>query len=107
MERFSFCLMKYEVLQFCDFYSAILSVWVTIVAIAGLNEMITSIAHMSGALGIALGVEYQKTGFWVFVIPFVIGVVILILSWVSVFYQVLNCKTQLFVFSFRVVVAIK
>lgn len=92
VERFSFCLLKYEVLQFCDFYSAILSVWVTLVAIAGLSHMVTSIAHMSGALGIALGVEYQRTGFWVFVIPFLIGLIILILSWGCRCYQEKSLK---------------
>lgn len=80
-DLFAFCLMKYEVLQFCDFYCAILSFWVTLIAMANLPSKLVSIAHMLGALGIALGVEYQRTGLWVFVIPVGTGVLIMMLSW--------------------------
>lgn len=81
VDIFSFCLMKYEVLQYCDFYSAILSFWVTLIAMADLPQTFSSIAHMIGALGIALGVEYQRTGIWVFIIPVMTGIVIMLFSW--------------------------
>ncbi|KAG1674326.1 Post-GPI attachment to proteins factor 6 [Nymphon striatum] len=64
---YSYCLMRYKVLQFCDFFSAILSFWVTLVVMADLPKPLQSVAHMAGALGISLGVEYQRTGLWVFV----------------------------------------
>jgi hypothetical protein len=35
---FSFCLMKYTVLQFCDFYTATMTYWVTILAMGGLPD---------------------------------------------------------------------
>ena len=35
---FSICLMKYSVLQFCDFYTATLAYWVTILAMGALPE---------------------------------------------------------------------
>lgn len=79
---FSFCMMTFEVLQFCDFYSAILSFWVTLIAMANLPPKFVSVAHMVGALGIALGVEYERTGLWVFVVPVGTGVIIMMISWV-------------------------
>ena len=75
--------MRLSVMQFCDFYSAILSFWVTLVAMSDLGETMTSLAHMAGAVGIALGIEYDQTGLWVFVIPVLSGVFILLISWVS------------------------
>ena len=35
---FSFCLMKYSVLQFCDYYSTAMSLWVTVLAMGGLPD---------------------------------------------------------------------
>ncbi len=35
---FSFCLMKYSVLQFCDYYTATMSYWVTVLAMGGMPD---------------------------------------------------------------------
>ncbi len=35
---FSFCLMKYTVLQFCDSYTATMAYWVTVLAMGGLPD---------------------------------------------------------------------
>ncbi|XP_064477187.1 post-GPI attachment to proteins factor 6-like [Ornithodoros turicata] len=81
VEIFGFCLLRYEVLQFCDFFSAVLSFWVTLVAMAGLPPTLTSISHVLGALGVALGVQCQRTSLWVFVVPAAFGIALLMLSW--------------------------
>lgn len=81
-DAYAFCLMKLNVLQFCDFYTAILSVWVTLVAMADLPPQLYSVLHMAGAICVALGVEYDRTGLLVFAVPSVAGVLILALSWV-------------------------
>ncbi|RWS13612.1 transmembrane protein 8B-like protein [Dinothrombium tinctorium] len=80
-ENIAICIFKYDVLQFCDFYSAILSFWVTIVAMACLPLSVSSMAHMAGALGIALAVQAEKTGLWTFVVPVATGIAIMLLSW--------------------------
>lgn len=82
-EVYSYCLIRINVLQFCDFYLAILSVWITLIAMAKLPNSFQSFIHMAGAVGVALGVEYDRTGLWVFVLPTGIGLVILLTSWVS------------------------
>ena len=43
---FSFCLMKYTVLQFCDFYTATMAYWVTILAMGGVPDQAKSLLHM-------------------------------------------------------------
>ncbi|XP_022257740.1 transmembrane protein 8A-like [Limulus polyphemus] len=82
-EVYNFCMMRLSVLQFCDFYSVILAFWVTLIAMADLPTTLQSLAHMAGAVGIALAVEYDRTGLWVFVTPCGIGLIILLISWVS------------------------
>lgn len=87
-EVYSYCLMRLNVLQFCDFYSAILSLWVTLIAMSDIRSGLKSIAHMSGAVGIALGTEYNRTSLWVLVVPALIGVAIMTQSWAW------RCKAQ-------------
>uniref|UniRef100_T1IR86 EGF-like domain-containing protein n=1 Tax=Strigamia maritima TaxID=126957 RepID=T1IR86_STRMM len=90
-EAYTFCLMRLSVMQFCDFYSAILSFWITVIAMADLPSSLTSLAHMAGSLGIAVGVEYDRTGLWVFVVPAATGVIIMIASWVFHCYKQHSC----------------
>ena len=66
---FSFCLMKYSVLQFCDYYSTAMSLWVTVLAMGGLPEQAKSLLHMAGAVGLALAIEYNRTGVFTFMVP--------------------------------------
>ncbi|KAJ8880657.1 hypothetical protein PR048_017127 [Dryococelus australis] len=81
-DTYSFCLFRLSTLQFCDFYSAILALWVTLVAMADLSPLWRSLAHMAGAIAIALGTEYDRTSLWVFVVPFGVGMIILLKQWV-------------------------
>ncbi|XP_054708234.1 post-GPI attachment to proteins factor 6-like [Uloborus diversus] len=90
-EVYSYCLIRLSVLQFCDFYSAILSVWVTLIAMAKLPYQMQSFIHMAGAVGVALGVEYDRTGLWVFALPAGMGLVILLTSWVTRCYKKRLC----------------
>ncbi|KAG8178508.1 hypothetical protein JTE90_005403 [Oedothorax gibbosus] len=90
-EVYSFCLIRLGVLQFCDFYLAILSVWVTLIAMAKLPDKVQNFVHMAGAVGVALGVEYDRTGLWVFVLPTGIGLTILLTSWITRCYKKHSC----------------
>jgi hypothetical protein len=85
---YSYCLMRLNVLQFCDFYTAILSLWVTLIAMSDIRSALKSVAHMSGAVGIALGTEYNRTSLWVLVVPALVGVAVMTQSWVW------RCKAQ-------------
>lgn len=65
-----------QVLQFCDFFCSILAFWVTLIAISGISPKFSSTLHMVGVVIIAVGVEYNRTGLLVFIIPVGLGVVI-------------------------------
>lgn len=80
---YSFCMMPLYVLQFCDFYSAILAVWVTLVAMANLPSPCRSFLHMGGAVGIALGTELDRTSLAVFLVPALVGLLILGARWAA------------------------
>jgi len=79
---FSFCLIKYSVLQFCDYFAATMAYWVTVLAMGGLPDQAKSLLHMAGALGIALGIEYDRSGVFTFLVPGVAGLIILLAAWV-------------------------
>ena len=81
-EVFSFCLMKYSVLQFCDYFSAVLTFWVTVLAMGSLPEQIKSLLQIVGAVGVALAVEYDRNGALTFIVPALMGILVLIGSWV-------------------------
>lgn len=95
VDTFGFCLLRYEVLQFCDFFSAVLSFWVTLVAMAHVPPTLASIAHVLGALGVALGVQCQRTSLLVFAVPAGVGAFLLSVSWVRRCYQSHSCQPTL------------
>ncbi|KAL1429250.1 hypothetical protein MTO96_016465 [Rhipicephalus appendiculatus] len=73
VDMFGFCLLRYEVLQFCDFFSAVLSFWVTLVAMA----------------------NCQRTSLLVFAVPAGVGAFLLSVSWVRRCYQSHSCQPTL------------
>lgn len=78
---FSFCIVRMGVLQYCDFFCGLLSFWVTLIAMAALNNKLTSVLHVSGAVIIAFGTELDKQALLVFLIPVMIGVCIVSIAW--------------------------
>ncbi|KAJ8674352.1 hypothetical protein QAD02_005614 [Eretmocerus hayati] len=77
----SLCLTRLNVLQFCDFFNALLSIWVTLVAMASMGPRATSFAHMLGVVVLAVGAELDKTALWVFLMPVVCGCSLVVISW--------------------------
>ncbi|XP_040573656.1 post-GPI attachment to proteins factor 6 [Lepeophtheirus salmonis] len=70
-----------EVLQFCDFYSATLSFWITIIALSKFNYKLVSFLNTIGVILIAVLVQYNRTGAQVFAIPIPLGLFLLLISY--------------------------
>ena len=88
--------MKYTVLQFCDFYTATMTYWVTVLAMGGLPDQAKSLLHMVGAIGVALAIEYDRTGVFTFLVPAVVGIFVLLSSWVRAKNRKKNIKSNSF-----------
>ncbi|CAG2169186.1 unnamed protein product, partial [Oppiella nova] len=78
----SYCLISVNVLQFGDFYSAILAFWVTLVTLANMPDLCRAFFHVFGALLIAFATELDRTSLWAFALPAGLGAAILIISWI-------------------------
>ncbi|XP_076039876.1 post-GPI attachment to proteins factor 6 isoform X2 [Oratosquilla oratoria] len=72
-EVLSYCLTKYEVLQFTDFFFSLLCFWVTVVGLGGLSEQWSSLLHTLGVVIIAPAVEYSRTALASFMVPMAIA----------------------------------
>lgn len=77
----SYCLVRLDSLQFGDFFCALLSIWVTLIAIANLPPLLTSITHMSGAIILAFCTTINKTALWIFTLPVCTGIFLVVISW--------------------------
>jgi hypothetical protein len=75
--------LNLNVLQFGDFYTAILSFLVTLVTLANLPDSLKTFFHVFGCIAIAFTVEVDRTSLWAFAVPAGVGFVILLLGWVS------------------------
>lgn len=72
----TYCIAKYEVLQYSDFFSSILAFWVTLIAMAELPIHFVSVCHMFGVFIIAFGVQSNKTSLISILVP--LGMAIMI-----------------------------
>ncbi|XP_076283368.1 transmembrane protein 8B [Lasioglossum baleicum] len=80
---YSVCIMRLGVLQFCDFFNALLSIWVTLVAIASFGPKLTAFCQVAGAVILAMSAEMDRTALWVFLLPAITGSALIGLSWGS------------------------
>ncbi|XP_059082591.1 uncharacterized protein LOC131880099 [Tigriopus californicus] len=69
-----------EVLQFCDFYCATLSFWITIISLSKLPYKLVNFLNIFGVLLVAVLVQYNRTGVSVFAIPIPLGILVLLIS---------------------------
>ena len=59
------------------------SIWVTLVAMTKLPRVITSILYISAPLLFAVGIEWERTSMYLFVVPGAFGVLLIAITWVS------------------------
>ncbi|XP_076235241.1 transmembrane protein 8B [Calliopsis andreniformis] len=78
---YSICIMRLSVLQFCDFFNALLSIWVTLVAMASFGPKLTAFCQIAGAVVLAMSAEMDRTALWVFLLPAITGSALIGLSW--------------------------
>ncbi|XP_052832353.1 post-GPI attachment to proteins factor 6 isoform X1 [Octopus bimaculoides] len=78
---YQYCMMKYDVLSFSDFLGSYMAVWVTLMAMARLPDKLRTIFDVMGALFLALAVDYDKHSLLLNVVPLVLGIGMVFLSW--------------------------
>ncbi|KAG8187007.1 hypothetical protein JTE90_005776 [Oedothorax gibbosus] len=81
-EVFSHCVLRKDVLQFGDTFLAILSVWFTLVVMSEFSRTFQTCVQVIGAVIIGCIVQYERDGMLVFLLPFSLGLVVLVTSWV-------------------------
>uniref|UniRef100_A0A668A332 Transmembrane protein 8B n=1 Tax=Myripristis murdjan TaxID=586833 RepID=A0A668A332_9TELE len=59
-----FCIMEYDVLQFCDFLGSLMSVWVTVIAMARLKSIIKQVLYLLGAMSLSMALQLDRHGLW-------------------------------------------
>ncbi|VDP83796.1 unnamed protein product [Echinostoma caproni] len=75
------CPLPLEVLSFCDFFGGVLSVWVTIVAATACPLRYAQLAYVMFVLSLTVAVQVARYSTGLFLIPCVIGIIMLIGSW--------------------------
>lgn len=77
-----YCLLPYDTLQYCDFLASVSAIWFTLVVLARthLPELV-SFLHILGLLTIATLVSYDRFNMWTFIIPGLIGLIVVASSW--------------------------
>ena len=58
--RYTYCILPFEVLGYCDFFGAIMAVWVTIVAMTRLTDEKDGVMYMLAAFSLSIGVAWDR-----------------------------------------------
>ncbi|CAM5112379.1 unnamed protein product [Eretmochelys imbricata] len=58
------CIMEYDVLQFCDFLGSLMSVWVTVIAMARLQPLAKQVLYLLGAMLLSMALQLDRHGLW-------------------------------------------
>ncbi|KTF96206.1 hypothetical protein cypCar_00002076 [Cyprinus carpio] len=78
-----FCIMEYDVLQFCDFLGSLMSVWVTVIAMARLKSIIKQVLYLLGAMALSMALQLDRHGLWNLLGPSLFALGIMAIAWVS------------------------
>ncbi|XP_061119624.1 transmembrane protein 8B-like [Conger conger] len=76
-----FCIMEYDVLQFCDFLGSLMSVWVTVIAMARLKSIIKQVLYLLGAMLLSMALQLDRHGLWNLLGPSLFALGIMTVAW--------------------------
>uniref|UniRef100_A0A8C5SNS4 Transmembrane protein 8B n=1 Tax=Laticauda laticaudata TaxID=8630 RepID=A0A8C5SNS4_LATLA len=76
-----FCIMDYDVLQFCDFLGSLMSVWVTVIAMACLQPVIKQVLYLLGAMLLSMALQLDRHGLWNLLGPSLFAVGVMATAW--------------------------
>ncbi|XP_026994404.1 transmembrane protein 8B [Tachysurus fulvidraco] len=76
-----FCIMEYDVLQFCDFLGSLMSVWVTVIAMARLKSIIKQVLYLLGAMSLSMALQLDRHGLWNLLGPSLFALGIMAIAW--------------------------
>nr|XP_016854561.1 PREDICTED: transmembrane protein 8B isoform X2 [Anolis carolinensis] len=76
-----FCIMDYDVLQFCDFLGSLMSVWVTVIAMARLQPVIKQVLYLLGAMLLSMALQLDRHGLWNLLGPSLFALGIMAIAW--------------------------
>ncbi|KAG5328445.1 TMM8B protein, partial [Acromyrmex charruanus] len=91
-ENGRFCITKYEILQYMDFFSSILAFWITLIAMAKLSNTIVPLCHMTGVFVITFGVQINRMCLISILIPLSLGIIIPVFRHTYRTFQSRKCK---------------
>ncbi|CAI5787992.1 8B isoform X1 [Podarcis lilfordi] len=78
-----FCIMDYDVLQFCDFLGSLMSVWVTVIAMARLQMVIKQVLYLLGAMLLSMALQLDRHGLWNLLGPSLFALGIMAVAWTA------------------------
>ncbi|NXC90912.1 TMM8B protein, partial [Cercotrichas coryphoeus] len=80
-----FCIMEYDVLQFCDFLGSLMSVWVTVIAMARLQPIVkqASVLYLLGAMLLSMALQMDRHGLWNLLGPSLFALGIMAVAWTA------------------------
>jgi len=98
--KYRMCVAPYGSLQFCDFLCSILSFWVTLLAVAKMNRQLRFTMFITGVLALLLPVHMHRTGVAASIVPLVVGVSVVLISWVIMrFYLLFSFRFEIVYFN--------
>ncbi|KYO36176.1 transmembrane protein 8B isoform B [Alligator mississippiensis] len=78
-----FCIMEYDVLQFCDFLGSLMSVWVTVIAMARLQPVVKQVLYLLGAMLLSMALQLDRHGLWNLLGPSLFALGIMAIAWTA------------------------
>ncbi|XP_043934977.1 transmembrane protein 8B isoform X2 [Protopterus annectens] len=76
-----FCIMEYDVLQFCDFLGSLMSVWVTVIAMARLQSVMKQVLYLLGGMLLSMALQLDRHGLWNLLGPSLFALGIMAIAW--------------------------
>lgn len=87
-----YCIYDYNTLQLSDFFSSVVSVWFTLVAMLKMRSIWQQTLNITAVFAIFVGVQLSRFGVLILAIPGGLGLMFVLLSFVSTafFYAICN-----------------